>query len=114
MEFTIEFAIIVLICSCAVGNVLKNFIYPSIKSIVNEVNNENTTEECLNRKIAMRIICIVSVMILIVACIREIAYAICLPSVFKYTYLKTAIRTTILTSYGLGKLVILKKEFKEK
>lgn len=109
MEFTIEFAIIVLICSCAVGNVLKNFIYPSIKSIVNEVNNENTTEECLNRKIAMRIICIVSVMILIVACIREIAYAVCLPSVFKYTYLKTAMRTIIFASYGLGKLSIIKE-----
>lgn len=109
MEFTIEFAIIVLICSCAVGNVLKNFIYPSIKSIVNEVNNENTTEECLNRKIAMRIICIVSVMILIVACIREIAYAVCLPSVFKYTYLKTAMRTIIFASYGLGKLSIIRE-----
>lgn len=109
MEFTIEFAIIVLICSCAVGNVLKNFIYPSIKSIVNEVNNENTTKECLNRKIAMRIICIVSVMILIVACIREIAYAIYLPSVFKYMYLKTAIRTIIFASYGLGKFSTIRR-----
>ena len=108
MGFTIEFVVIVLICSCAVGNVLKNFIYPSIKSIVNEVNNENTTEECLNRKIAMRIACIVSVMILMIACVREIAYAIYLPSAFKYIYLKTAIRTIIFASYGLGKLSIIK------
>ena len=114
MEFTIEFAVIVLICSCAFGNVLKNFIYPSIRNLVNEINDENTTEECLEIKIAMRVACIVSVVILMIACIREIAYAICLPSVFKYTYLKTAIRTTILTSYGLGKLVILKKGFREK
>ena len=114
MEFTIEFAVIVLICSCAFGNVLKNFIYPSIRNLVNEINDENTTEECLEIKIAMRVACIVSVIILMIACVREIAYAIYLPSAFKYTYLKTAIRTTILTSYGLGKLVILKKGFREK
>ena len=114
MEFTIEFAVIILICSCAVGNVLKNFICPSIRNLVNEINDENTTEECLEIKIAMRVACIVSVIILMIACVREIAYAICLPSAFKYTYLKTAIRTTILTSYGLGKLVILKKGFREK
>ena len=114
MEFTIECAVIVLICSCAVGNVLKNFIYPSIRNLVNEINDENTTEECLEIKIAMRIVCIVLGLILMMECIREVAYAIYLPSAFKYTYLKTAIRTTILTSYGLGKLVILKKEFKEK
>ena len=114
MGFTIEFVVIVLICSCAVGNVLKDFIYPSIRNLVNEINDENTTEECFNRRIAVKIVCIVSVVILMIACIREIAYAICLPSVFKYTYLKTAIRTTILTSYGLGKLVILKKGFREK
>lgn len=108
MEFTIEFAIIVLICSCAVGNVLKNFIYPSIRSLVKEINDENTTEECLKIKIAMRIACIVSVMILMIACVREIAYAIYLPSVFKYMYLKTGIRTIIFASYGLGKLSIIK------
>ena len=108
MEFTIEFAVIVLICVCAVGNVLKNYICPSIRILMNEVNNENTTEECLDIKNAMRIVCIVSVMILMIACIREIAYAICLPSAFKYTYLKTAIRTIIFASYGLGKLSIIK------
>ena len=70
MEFTIEFAIIVLICSCAVGNVLKNFIYPSIRNLVNEINDENTTEECFNRRIAVKIVCLVSVVILMIACIR--------------------------------------------
>ena len=109
MEFTIEFAVIVLICSCAFGNVLKNFIYPSIRNLVNEINDENTTEECLEIKIAMRVACIVSVMILMIACIREIAYAICLPSAFKYTYLKTAIRTIIFASYGLGKLSTIRR-----
>ena len=109
MEFTIEFAIIVLICSCAVGNVLKNFIYPSIRNLVNEINDENTTEECLEIKIAMRIACIVLVIILMIACVREIAYAIYLPSAFKYTYLKTAIRTIIFTSYGLGKLLTTRR-----
>ena len=108
MEFTIEFAVIVLICSCAVGNVLKNFIYPSIRNLVNEINDENTTEECLEIKIAMRIVCIVLGLILMVECIREVAYAIYLPSAFKYTYLKTAIRTIIFSSYGLGKLSIIK------
>ena len=109
MEFTIECAVIVLICSCAVGNVLKNFIYPSIRNLVNEVNDENTTEECLEIKIAMRIACILVVMVLMIACVREIAYAIYLPSVFKYTYIKTAIRTIIFASYGLGKLETLRR-----
>ena len=109
MEFTIECAVIVLICSCAVGNVLKNFIYPSIRNLVNEINDENTTEECLEIKIAMRIACILVVMVLMVACVREIAYAIYLPSVFKYTYIKTAIRTIIFASYGLGKLSIIRE-----
>ena len=104
MEFTIEFAVIVLICSCAVGNVLKNYICPSIRILMNEINDENTTEECLEIKIAMRVACTVSVIILMIACVREIAYAICLPSVFKDTYIKTAIRTIIFASYGLGKL----------
>ena len=109
MEFTIEFAIIVLICSCAVGNVLKNFIYPSIRNLVNEINDENTTEECLEIKIAMRIVCIVLGLILMMECIREVAYAIYLPSAFKYTYLKTAMRTIIFASYGLGKLSIIRR-----
>ena len=109
MEFTIECAVIVLICSCAVGNVLKNFIYPSIRNLVNEINDENTTEECLEIKIAMRIVCIVLGLILMMECIREVAYAIYLPSAFKYTYLKTAMRTIIFASYGLGKLSIIRR-----
>ena len=108
MEFTAEFVVIVLICVCAVVNVLKIFIYPSIRNLVNEINDENTTEECLEIKIAMRIACILVVMVLMIACVREIAYAICLPSVFKYTYIKTAIRTIIFASYGLGKLSVIK------